>query len=129
MTNEQSTIRAIACQLDSESLRTLALAACLVPPHELPAWRAKVLRELSQLCGRKRKREVSHRRCERCGDQLEVDPSDEEYLCDRCAHFGDDLMPNRPNLDATRGRGYWAREEGRFGSHPSHDRFDGDSDP
>ena len=35
----------------------------------------------------------------------------------------------RPNLDATRTFGYAAREEGRYGSHPSHDRFDGDSDP
>jgi hypothetical protein len=33
------------------------------------------------------------------------------------------------NLDATKGIGYPAREQGRYGSHPSHDRFDGDSDP
>ena len=33
------------------------------------------------------------------------------------------------NLDATKDGGYWARENGRYGSHPSHDRFDGDSDP
>lgn len=33
------------------------------------------------------------------------------------------------NLDATKDRGYWARENGRYGSHPSHDRFDGDSEP
>jgi hypothetical protein len=33
------------------------------------------------------------------------------------------------NLDATRGIGYPAREQGRYGSHPSHDRFDGDSEP
>jgi hypothetical protein len=33
------------------------------------------------------------------------------------------------NLDATRGIGYPAREEGRYGSHPSHDGFDDESDP
>lgn len=33
------------------------------------------------------------------------------------------------NLDATKGFGYYARENGRIGSHPSHDRFDSDSEP
>jgi hypothetical protein len=31
-------------------------------------------------------------------------------------------------LDATRRMSQWARENGRYGSHASHDRFDGDSE-
>jgi hypothetical protein len=33
------------------------------------------------------------------------------------------------NLDATKNRGYPAREEGRYGSYPSHDGFDDESEP
>jgi uncharacterized C2H2 Zn-finger protein len=33
------------------------------------------------------------------------------------------------NLDATKNRGYPAREEGRYGSYPSHDGFDDESKP
>lgn len=33
----------------------------------------------------------------------------------------------RNNLDATKGIGYPCREEGRYGSHPSHDGFDDES--
>ena len=33
------------------------------------------------------------------------------------------------NLDATKDRGYPAREEGRYGSYPSHDGFDDESKP
>jgi hypothetical protein len=33
------------------------------------------------------------------------------------------------NLDATRNMGYPAREGGRYGSHPSHDGFDDESEP
>ncbi len=33
------------------------------------------------------------------------------------------------NLDATKGMGYPARESGRYGSHPSHDGFDDESEP
>lgn len=33
------------------------------------------------------------------------------------------------NLDATKNRGYPAREEGRYGSYPSHDGFDDESNP
>ena len=35
----------------------------------------------------------------------------------------------RHNLDATKGVGYPAREEGRYGSHPAHDGFDDESEP
>lgn len=34
----------------------------------------------------------------------------------------------RNNLDATKGMGYPAREEGCYGSHPSHDDFDDESE-
>ena len=37
--------------------------------------------------------------------------------------------PWRNNLDATKNYGYPAREAGRYGSHPSHDVFDGESKP
>jgi hypothetical protein len=37
--------------------------------------------------------------------------------------------PWRNNLDATKNYGYPAREAGRYGSHPSHDGFDGESKP
>jgi hypothetical protein len=33
------------------------------------------------------------------------------------------------NLDSTKNIGYPAREDGRYGSHPTYDRFDGDSEP
>ncbi len=33
------------------------------------------------------------------------------------------------NLDATKGIGYPAREQGRYGSYPSHDGFDDESQP
>jgi len=33
------------------------------------------------------------------------------------------------NLDATKGYAHAYREHGRFGSHPSHDGFDGEADP
>jgi hypothetical protein len=33
------------------------------------------------------------------------------------------------NSDATKGIGYPAREEGKYGSHPSHDGFDDESEP
>jgi hypothetical protein len=33
------------------------------------------------------------------------------------------------NLDATKNIGYPAREQGRYGSHPSHDGFDDESEP
>jgi hypothetical protein len=33
------------------------------------------------------------------------------------------------NLDATKNCGYPAREEGRYGSYPSHDGFDDESKP
>jgi hypothetical protein len=33
------------------------------------------------------------------------------------------------NLDATKGYAHAYRENGRFGSHPSHDGFDGEADP
>ena len=33
------------------------------------------------------------------------------------------------NLDATKNIGYPARESGRYGSHPSHDAFDDESEP
>jgi hypothetical protein len=33
------------------------------------------------------------------------------------------------NLDATRNMGYPAREGGKYGSHPAHDRFDDESEP
>lgn len=33
------------------------------------------------------------------------------------------------NLDATKDIGYPVRETGRYGSHPSHDGFDDESDP
>ena len=33
------------------------------------------------------------------------------------------------NLDATKNRGFPARETGRYGSHPSHDGFDDESEP
>ena len=33
------------------------------------------------------------------------------------------------NIDATKGIGYPAREDGSYGSHPSHDGFDDDSEP
>lgn len=35
----------------------------------------------------------------------------------------------RHNLDATKGIGYPAREEGHYGSHPAHDGFDDESEP
>ena len=35
----------------------------------------------------------------------------------------------RNNLDATKDRGYPAREEGQYGSYPSHDGFDDESKP
>jgi hypothetical protein len=35
----------------------------------------------------------------------------------------------RHNLDATKGIGYPAREEGHYGSHPAHDGFDDESKP
>ena len=35
----------------------------------------------------------------------------------------------RNNLDATKNCGYPAREEGRYGSYPSHDGFDDESEP
>lgn len=37
-------------------------------------------------------------------------------------------MPEK-NLDATKGYAHAYRENGRFGSHPSHDGFDGESGP
>jgi len=43
-----------------------------------------------------------------------------------------DLHPWRHSLaliDATKNYGYPAREAGRYGSHPSHDGFDGESKP
>jgi hypothetical protein len=33
------------------------------------------------------------------------------------------------NLDATKGIGYPARDDGRYGSFPSHDDFDDESEP
>lgn len=39
------------------------------------------------------------------------------------------IPEERTNLDATNWMAHAVREDGRFGSHPSHDRFDGDSDP
>ena len=72
---------------------------------------------------------VEIRPCERCGIQAEVDPKTEEHLCDRCRKLDGLSIEERVNLDATKNRGYMAREFGRYGSHPSHDRFDGDSDP
>jgi hypothetical protein len=33
------------------------------------------------------------------------------------------------NLDATKNIGYPVREQGRYGSHPSHDGFDDESNP
>jgi len=33
------------------------------------------------------------------------------------------------NLDATKGIGYPARDDGRYGSYPSHDGFDDESEP
>ena len=33
------------------------------------------------------------------------------------------------NMSAHNGIGYSAREQGRYGSYPTHDRFDGDSEP
>ncbi len=33
------------------------------------------------------------------------------------------------NLDATKNIGYPVRDEGRYGSHPSHDGFDDESEP
>ena len=73
--------------------------------------------------------DVTIRACERCGVQAEVDPKAAEYLCDRCRKLDGLAIEERVNLDATKNRGYMVRENGRYGSHPSHDRFDGDSDP
>ena len=40
-----------------------------------------------------------------------------------------EVSPWWDNLDATKGIGYPARESGRYGSHPSHDGFDDESEP
>ncbi|MBI2090391.1 MAG: hypothetical protein HYT78_16895 [Deltaproteobacteria bacterium] len=44
-------------------------------------------------------------------------------------NFGEEIEApaSVPNLDATKGIGYPARETGRYGSHPSHDGFDDES--
>jgi hypothetical protein len=56
---------------------------------------------------------------------------DLDVLSDRDKAFDADMAEPDwwSNLDATKGQGYYYREEGRFGSHPSRDRFDGDSEP
>lgn len=60
-------------------------------------------------------------------------------LCaDQQSRFGSEqiqrLVGDEPGLFSVRKKGegvvgYPAREQGRYGSHPSHDRFDGDSEP
>jgi hypothetical protein len=43
-----------------------------------------------------------------------------------------EAMPQQQTIDrmdATRGMGFFARENGRFGSHPIHDGFDDESGP
>lgn len=75
--------------------------------------------------------------CDVCGNggvRFEVIEGGHAYCC-----FGEDYYDfsggdsERPdgwaNLDATKGIGYVIREDGKYGSHPSHDRFDDDSEP
>ena len=56
-----------------------------------------------------------------------------EGLGSRDEQIADATMVEGPdgwfNMDGTKNIGYPAREDGRYGSHPSHDRFDGDSEP
>ncbi len=55
-------------------------------------------------------------------EEMEVDrPEDQEEFNDAPEWWN--------NLDATKGIGYPAREEGRYGSYPSHDGFDDESEP
>lgn len=39
------------------------------------------------------------------------------------------LLQTTDRMDANLGMGFFARENGRYGSHPIHDRFDDDSNP
>ena len=71
----------------------------------------------------------SMRPCERCGHPAEVNPKADEHLCPRCVEMDGLSILERTNLDATKWMAHAVREHGRFGSHPSHDRFDGDSEP
>lgn len=72
--------------------------------------------------------EFEIRPCERCMHPADVDPSTEEHLCDDCKQNGLQILDSR-NLDATKWMAHAVRENGRYGSHASHDRFDGDAEP
>ena len=80
-------------------------------------------------------------RCPRCGRQFKS----EQFAEHRAAHNKDDseklkeaqlnpfsaqaqfLEKNAPNLDATKNRGFFRREESKYGSHAGHDGFDDES--
>lgn len=67
------------------------------------------------------------------GIKLEIVASSPPDTDDERDAYADTMMVEGPdgwlNLDATKNIGYSARETGKYGSHSTHDRFDGDSEP
>jgi hypothetical protein len=60
----------------------------------------------------------------------DINACEDEYGSAEDAEVGLVEGPDgRLNLDATKNWGYPARERGRYGSHPTHDNFDDESEP
>ena len=118
------------------------------------AFRTKVIASKCSVC-----REALVEDCKIFGLPLPMDEiiyAPERWVRHRCPHMDDglvldsgtpidaiDIESNRikdgeaeieapewwNNLDASKGIGYPAREDGRYGSYPSHDGFGDESDP
>jgi hypothetical protein len=59
--------------------------------------------------------------------QLVVEHHDEKEMAAERSVWGVSVW--RDSIDATKNIGFPARESGKYGSHPSHDAFNDESDP
>lgn len=119
MSNETKTVyvRIVAC--DCDDCQTELFEECRRTRIGMPQGERTLIPE--RWIGR----ECPHGRN---GLTFEIIPQSTEPLVveDENIHLAGDSP--QPSLDATKGIGYAARETGRYGSHPSHDGFHGDSD-
>jgi hypothetical protein len=63
----------------------------------------------------------------KCNQSTDVSDRDITALERRSLEIEAEQLPWEVNLDAKKNWGYPCREEGRYGSYPSHDAFDDES--
>jgi hypothetical protein len=125
-------LRARVVLADCAKCRDYVLAACQGLGLPLPT--AEIILIPSHLANYK---------CPHSGSQFQLDflyaesdpPDSDDGVSDEpmCWESEDPMEGETPewrmNLDATKDIGYPVREQGRYGSHSSHDRFDDESKP